>query len=68
LLLLTGLDWAEDYLGQICPSYKCISGKYAKAVGTFSVHSETQTKVVVAVHPQSKKESPWGDEVLNAFE
>ena len=67
LLFLTGWDWAEAFLdflpeGDIQP----FDDKgFVKASGFTRVCApDTQTRVVVAVHPQGKKEDKWVEDIV----
>lgn len=65
LLLLTGENWAKDFLPDDC-SCNNNSGLYVHASGV--LNNAQNTKVVVACHPERKKETLWGQEVYSAFE
>lgn len=65
LLLLTGENWAKDFLPDICNDKKTV-GNYVEACGYLS--NNQKTKVVVACHPERKKEGIWIQEVYSAFE
>lgn len=69
LLLLTGLGWAEPFLGHIAPTFvPTPSGIYVEATGEISRNSGHSTKIVVAAHPQGKSEGIWVREVIQAFQ
>lgn len=64
LLFLTGWDWAKDFLegkGDI----QSVDKGYVQASG--SLDCGGQIHVVVAVHPQCKKEDRWVQEVMAEF-
>ena len=66
LLFLTGWDWARDFLegrGEI----REVDNEYVKASGTFGSGEREQCHIVVAVHPQSKKEDRWVEEVISEY-
>ena len=68
LLLLTGLDWAEPFLRDIeKPSLSSPNFKYVEAYAQKYLSDGGTTKIVVAAHPQGKKESDWVKEVFDAF-
>ena len=68
LLLLTGLDWAEPFLKDLeKPSISSQNFKYVKAYAQKYLSDGGTTKIVVAAHPQGKKESDWVKEVFDAF-
>ena len=68
LLLLTGLNWAERFLQQVCPGFSRVSNSYVEAIGQINFASGIQTKVVVAVHPQAKQEGRWVKDVMDGFQ
>lgn len=65
LLLLTGENWAKDFLPNICNGKKVV-GNYIEACGY--LNNIQKTKVVVASHPERKNEGVWMQEVYSAFE
>ena len=69
LLFLTGWDWAEAFLdflpeGDIQPFD---DKRFVKASGSLALVPDTRTRVVVAVHPQGKKENKWVEKVVEEF-
>ena len=65
LLFLTGWDWARDFLqdSNIIENHK----DFVKASGSLLLDSGTQTRIIVAVHPQGKKEDEWVKQVICEF-
>lgn len=62
LLFLTGWNrWAKDFL--IDKNIREVSGKFVEASGKLSLGPGLKICVVVAVHPQAKKEDEWVEEV-----
>lgn len=62
LLFLTGIDWAEPFLGKTRQTSKAAS-HYVEDRGFLG-----STRYVVAKHPQGKPESEWTKEVIDSFE
>jgi hypothetical protein len=68
ILFLTGLDWATPFLGGWARlPHETPEGPFVKAIAVTDLRGPGQGRVVVAVHPQGKKESLWVNEVLAAF-
>ena len=66
LLFLTGWNrWAKDFL--IDKNIREVSGKFVEASGKLSPGPNLKICVVVAVHPQGKKEDEWVEEVAREF-
>jgi hypothetical protein len=67
ILMLTGMDWAKDFLHELGVHPDNLgSTKYVQAVCSLSTEGLPAT-IVVAKHPQGKKESVLTDEVVEAF-
>ena len=66
LLFLTGLGWAEPFLGNICSVVKN-GWDHVEATGKYECNNKT-VSVVVATHPQGKPEKKWVQEVIEAFQ
>ena len=60
LLFLTGLDFLPE--GDIQPFD---DKRFVKASGSLALVPDTRTRVVVAVHPQGKKENKWVEKVVD---
>ncbi len=72
LLLITGLDWAKDFLHVLCPNYRPITGAYVEAVGEIRWGAMSLTKIVVAGRPENSPgrsviQSDWVAKVTAAF-
>jgi hypothetical protein len=68
LLFLTGLAWAEPFLADFDPGLSVSpQTKYVEATGKVNLIYGNQSRIVVAKHPQGKKEDIWVREVVNAF-
>jgi hypothetical protein len=69
ILCLTGVDWADPFIKAFAPEMAPISERrYVEAVGKLNAPHEPQSSIVVAAHPQTKKEDIWVREVVNSFE
>jgi hypothetical protein len=63
VLMLTGLNWAKPFLDKLkIPWHKPSGSMYVEAVANFNGQS-----IVVAQHPQGKKEDPFVKEVILRF-
>lgn len=62
LLFLTGIDWAEPFLGEV-PACSKTGFKHVEGCGYLD-----STRYVVAKHPQGKPESEWVKEVIDSFD
>ena len=60
LLLLTGWDWAGDFVKSDCRTHR--NAGFVEATGR-----RRRTRIVVAKHPQGKPEAEWVTDVLAAF-
>ena len=67
LLLLTGKDWAEPFLEIFQDVDVGSMGQYVCCTASWYSSSGIATRVVVAVHPRSKPEQNWVDEVIQAM-
>jgi hypothetical protein len=65
VLFLTGVDWAEPFLENIC-SIVQNDTSHVVAVAQLKINSQ-KTKIVVATHPQGKPEEEWVSEVVTSF-
>ena len=68
ILFLTGLDWAYAFLPPL--EKACFSDTFDRQVhlhGELKRQSAASVPVVIASHPQGKKESQWTNEVCEAF-
>ena len=65
LLFLTDWNWARDFLND--QNIREVSGKFVKASGKLNLGVDLKICVVVAVHPQGKKEDEWVKEVIREF-
>jgi len=68
ILFLTGYDWASPFLNAsttILLKTSCY--QQVKAMGNYQLPSGAMSKIVVATHPQGKKEAVWVKEVIDAF-
>lgn len=69
LLFLTGLNWAEPFLSHVAPAFtSTATSGYVEATAEIFRESGGSTRVVVAAHPERKKESIWVQEVIQAFQ
>lgn len=69
ILFLAGIDWAEPFITAMdVETAKNTEQQYVEAVGKLDVSKEQQSCIVVAAHPQSRKEGVWVEEVVDAFE
>lgn len=66
LLLLTGKDWASPFLDHFEVDPREI-GKYVQCLAHPKNSCCSNTKTVVAVHPQCKPEHDWVKEVICAY-
>jgi len=63
VLMLTGLNWAKTFLDKLeIPWHKPSDSQYVEAIAKFNGLS-----IVVAQHPQGKKEAPFVKEVILNF-
>ena len=60
LLLLAGWDWARDFVKSDCRTHR--NAGFVEATGR-----RRRTRIVVAKHPQGKREGEWVRNVLAAF-
>ena len=60
VLLLTGWDWAGDFVKSDCRTHG--NASFVEATGR-----RRRTRIVVAKHPQGKREGEWVENVLAAF-
>jgi len=68
ILFLTGLDWAYPFLPRLSNVVFADSfDKYVALRGDVRFDAEAPLSLVVASHPQGKRESLWVDQVANAF-
>lgn len=68
ILFLTGMNWAEPFIEKLIMSVTTITGhRYVEGVGKLISASKTNGRLVVAAHPQGKKEDIWVEEVVSAF-
>lgn len=68
LLLLTGLEWAEPFLEELCIDSKDDDDlEHVELKGRLHYSEENSASLVVAKHPQGKKEDIWIDQVMKAF-
>ena len=69
LLLLTGREWAKDFLDLTDndPPPNNPMGQYVHSTTLLSFPGCSKIKVVVAKHPQGQSEDNWVKEVLYAF-
>jgi hypothetical protein len=68
ILFLTSLGWVEPFMAKIEAETKAIpEQQYVEAVGKLVAPHGSQSCIVVAAHPQAKKEDVWVGEVVNAF-
>jgi hypothetical protein len=68
ILFLTGLDWAYAFLPPL--DNTCFSDTFGRHVhlhGELKRCSGASVRVVIASHPQGKKETQWANEVCEAF-
>lgn len=68
ILFLTGMNWAEPFIERLMVDVTAITGyQYVEGIDKISSSSQAHGWVVVAAHPQGKKEDIWVDEVISAF-
>ncbi len=68
IIFLTGIDWAEPFITALEVETATIpEQQYVEAVGKLDAPQGLQSCIVVAAHPQSKKENWWVGEVVDAF-
>lgn len=68
LLLLTGLSWAEPFLEELCiDSEDDDDLEHVERKGRLHYPEGNSASLVVAKHPQGKKEDIWIDQVVKAF-
>lgn len=68
LLLLTGLEWAEPFLEELCIDSKDDDDlEHVELKGRLHYSEENSASLVVAKHPRGKKEDIWIDQVMKAF-
>ena len=68
ILLLTGIGWAEPFIKiQKTKTPTTQNQQYVEAFGKITNPQQLQSLIVVAAHPQGKKEDIWVREVLEAF-
>lgn len=68
LLLLTGLSWAEPFLEELCIDSKDDGDlEHVELKGRLHYSKKNSASLVVAEHPQGKKEDIWIDQVMKAF-
>lgn len=68
LLMLTGLDWANEFLEFVGAKIKVdSSADQAQAYGTIRLTDGRDVRYVTATHPSRKPESPWVEQVVEAF-
>ena len=60
VLLLAGWDWAKDFVKSDCRKHN--NAGFVEATGR-----RRRTRIVVAKHPQGKREAEWVTDVLAAF-
>lgn len=66
VLFLTGLDWAEPFLGKMDFSTRT-PGNLVEAAGQLAVSEFMRASVVVAKHPQGKPQARFVESVVQAF-
>ena len=66
LLLLTGWDWAEPFLGNLCRVDQP-GRKYVERTGRCLFGDGQQSRIVVSCHPQGKFEKRWVKEALDCL-
>ena len=68
LLILTGLGWAEPFLEELCIDSKDDDDlEHVELKGRLHYLEGNSASLVVAKHPQGKKEDIWIDQVVKAF-
>ena len=68
LLLLTGLEWAGPFLEELCIDSKDDDDlEHVELKGRLHYPEGNSASLVVAKHPQGKKEDIWIDQVVKAF-
>lgn len=68
LLLLTGLWWAKPFLEELCVDSKDGGDlEHVELKGRLHYPEGNSASLVVAKHPQGKKEDIWVDQVMKAF-
>jgi len=68
ILFLTGMNWAEPFIERLMVEVTAITScQYVEGVGKLISASKTNSRLVVAAHPQGKKEDIWVEEVVSAF-
>ena len=68
LLLLTGLGWAEPFLEELrIDSEDDGDLEHVELTGRLHYSKKNSASLVVAKHPQGKKEDIWVDQVMKAF-
>lgn len=67
VLLLTGAKWATPF-DEIFDIKYSDGLSYVEKYGTCIMNNSHQFRCVIAVHPQSRPETAWVDEVVRAFD
>ncbi len=67
ILLLTGMSWAEPFLASFTRRVSMASLGYVEALGRIHRQAGGETSIVVATHPQGKRQADWVTDVVNAF-
>ncbi len=70
ILFLTGIDWARDFITALRGNINTRNPAFThvEAYGNANTAAGHQYRFVVASHPMGKPESPWVNEVLQAFQ
>jgi len=70
VLMLTGLDWDQQFLKGDCSSVLSVEpAKYVQGVFDLDLAGcSHKARVVVSKHPERKPETPLVEEVMTAFQ